>query len=710
MTSNISFRKMLTSEVRQRSYVPVILFFAFLIILPVGYLMALNQPVYFGDASSAAQQAEMLWSSRVAVTQSAFRGGAGLFFLGIAAFLCAVTGFEYLCARQKVDFYHSLALPRKELFLVQFTGGFLAGAIPYVVNAIIMLLIALGYGMVTGQTASILIMHLGWNLLFFLAVYSVTVLAMILVGRVLIGILLSILMLVYGPLVVAVYDVLMDLSFVTWVSGSRLDELAMRTSPLALAVRVLRSTDAGIAAQDWGPMAVFAAAAIMVAVLIYRRRPSEAAGNAYIHPWLYGIIKCVVAIPGALGFGFIFSLFGNADGKIWLVVGSLLGAVLAILVMEVLQNVDITGVWKNWLSSLIVLGGVALILAVTLADPFGYDRHMPARSRVKAMAIYSDDILGDVLAYGSGAKYTEESIADYAVADCDVIYDLAVAGREWTLKKQAENNSSASTSPLFAEVTETSSGQKEETVPVTVLFETGMRHIYRKYDVPRAKLEETVDVLTEDAAYREKIYPANQITAGQFDQITVTGWGDLFSDHSVSKVLVPEQRQKLIDALRRDLNQIPLGALRGKEPVAMLELGQSEARTKMETWRYQQENYITQYYYVYENCVETIAFLEEMGYRLDETFEASRMADEIEYVQIEWQEKSYSLSEKADIIWLIDHLAQMRWYGGSAENVYLTAYRHHGDEVYLNCRWTDESEAKQFLQGKEISANEEAVE
>lgn len=119
-------------------------------------------------------------------------GGDLPMLLCMAALLgivCAVSSFSYLHSRNKVDFYHSLPVKREKLFLYQM----LASVINYLIPAAVGMLLLMGVGAVKGAwtpaafgagLASVLV-----GLVIFLMSFALAALAMMLTGRILVGIL-----------------------------------------------------------------------------------------------------------------------------------------------------------------------------------------------------------------------------------------------------------------------------------------------------------------------------------------------------------------------------------------------------------------------------------------------------------------------------------------------------------------------------------------
>ena len=56
-----------------------------------------------------------------------------IILIGILAFAVGISGFQFMHKKEKLDFYHGLALKRHQLFAISYLAGLFLFLIPYIV-------------------------------------------------------------------------------------------------------------------------------------------------------------------------------------------------------------------------------------------------------------------------------------------------------------------------------------------------------------------------------------------------------------------------------------------------------------------------------------------------------------------------------------------------------------------------------------------------
>ena len=129
-------------------------------------------------------------------------------------------------------------------------------------------------------SANTILAGVGIHLLFFLLIYSTVILAMVFCGKTSIGILMSAFFLAVGPAVILLYRYLRRAFQPTWYDQlTDWDGLLTHSSPVA---RYIVNSPI----PWWEILLMIALTALItwIAVLLFRRRPSEAAGHALAFP------------------------------------------------------------------------------------------------------------------------------------------------------------------------------------------------------------------------------------------------------------------------------------------------------------------------------------------------------------------------------------------------------------------------------------------
>lgn len=121
-----------------------------------------------------------------------------LYAAGGFGFLAAISGFSYLHSRSKLDFYHSLPVKREIWYLVQYLSGLAMFGIPLLAGMGVNLSIGAIYhfldlsGVLTALWAVLVYLFL------YLLAFSVSTLAAMLTGRLLVSVLLAPVLAFYG--------------------------------------------------------------------------------------------------------------------------------------------------------------------------------------------------------------------------------------------------------------------------------------------------------------------------------------------------------------------------------------------------------------------------------------------------------------------------------------------------------------------------------
>ena len=177
MISRISFSKLTWDETKKLTWLTALQFLAFFFLIPFRMLLVL------AIRSSESSWREMQTPLETLAGQMGFGHIENTVFILAAGILCALVAFSYVHSQVRLDFYHSLALRRETLFAVKYLAGFLTFVIPYVICQILGLAAGVPYRAVSGTLALEVAVSTLQGLLFFLASYSGTLLAMMFAGK-----------------------------------------------------------------------------------------------------------------------------------------------------------------------------------------------------------------------------------------------------------------------------------------------------------------------------------------------------------------------------------------------------------------------------------------------------------------------------------------------------------------------------------------------
>ena len=176
MISKISYIKLIREDIRHRGWLAAL----------SGVLLFLSMPVYtLIYLDSYSEDPEVL--KEFAVTFSGFINGYNSAFLiiliGILAFAVGISGFQFMHKKEKLDFYHGLALKRHQLFAISYLAGLFLFLIPYIVCTVLTILVGAVKGIMTLSLAGECFLTMGTGILAFLLIYHTCIFAGMLTGR-----------------------------------------------------------------------------------------------------------------------------------------------------------------------------------------------------------------------------------------------------------------------------------------------------------------------------------------------------------------------------------------------------------------------------------------------------------------------------------------------------------------------------------------------
>ena len=226
MTSRNLFFKLAKEDLKRRVWLAALSILIFFFAFPVGMALRLSnveeqyqRALRYGETLMKLKSQALLEAAESLV--SSHGNGFTVFLMIMAAVVCGVSSFSYLHNKRKVDFYHSLPLKRETLFGVSYVMGILIPGLIYGLCLILSLTVAAAYGTPIGSLLKAAV--LGWlfHLFYFTLVYSTVVLAMIMTGNLVVGILGSSVFFFYFPMLAAIIIAYYSTWFITYADAFR---------------------------------------------------------------------------------------------------------------------------------------------------------------------------------------------------------------------------------------------------------------------------------------------------------------------------------------------------------------------------------------------------------------------------------------------------------------------------------------------------------
>ena len=559
------------------------------------------------------------------------KGGALAFMLTIAAVVLAASGFAYLHSKKKTDFYHSLPIRREMLYAVTCLNGFLYMAVAYLgfltIAAVMIRVKGVPFDWGSLYLASV------EHLCFFALVYMTAILSMLLTGNLVVGLLGTGVLFSWGPVICMTISAYFSEYFTTFYGDdSFLLALSERTSPVAWYVKACMSSQPGRMAL-WAMLA--AAVLFLLGMLLYRRRPSEAAGHAMAFPITEPIIRFLIAVPSSLLLGAMFHSMMYEDG--WTVFGLVCGLLLVSCIIEIIYHFDFKSLFAHKRQLLVSAVFVGVVFAIFRFDLFGYDRYLPATEKLASGGIYCDLLDPDATSqYHSTVEYTEgwygvtfDAMPSSTLADemqisddqgLELLHTIAAQGvhdaaqaRDRFLRGHGRSYDVEEGDEAFRNVT------------IAWHLRNG-RTVYRSYRVNVSGVRAALEAVYNLDAYKTAMYPVLSLTA---DDVAGINYKEE-DECSHVKLSGADVKAALLAAYQEELKALTSETRAHEMPIAEIQFKTNEQQALIQKLRDEGGNYtlFNHYYYypIYPSFTKTIALLRACGVEVGGTVTPEKTA------------------------------------------------------------------------------------
>lgn len=616
MTSKNLFYKLLIEDLKRRIWTIVLASIVFFLYFPVfGTLMIGNYNRNIYDSKD--------YKERLFERVLSFMGPEDYMVITITiigAIICGLSGFFYLHSRKKVDFYHSIPVRREFLFTITYINGLLIYFIPYVINVIVYSIVLKFNDLMNIELLTATLSAIGINLLYYTLIYTIVIIAVMLTGNFVISCFGTAVFLLYGPMLMMLKEIYLMSFFKTYYATntsflSVFNFLSPIGSYVDTAIWLNYSNHQGIFTRILTVILV-TVALIGVAVFLYRKRPSEAAGKAMAFRISKPIIKFLLTIPLALGGGIIFREITDRSSNGWFIFGLIFALVIVYAIIEVIYNLDIRSAF-NHKRQLLACGGIITVIACIFQfDLFQYDSYMPKKDNIQSMSV-SISGLDDSIMYhelelkseryeymsgeGFQLKYME-------LKNIDTAYDMAVTGLKNININEEDNNY------IYYNV--------------KYKLKSG-REIYRIYKLKALESYDMLSDLYANPEFKEGHYPIYKSDISKISRISC--YNKL---RNIEFSLDGNEKKELIDTYKEELSHLTLDEISKDYPVAVLSL---------------QYYNVDVNYNIYPSFEKTITFLKDHG------FDATRNIETKDIKQIIVNNYRLVTDEEYSVDYIVDN-------------------------------------------------------
>ncbi len=320
----------------------------------------------------------------------------------LLAVLTATQGFAYLFNRATVDFYESSPHTKKERFTAIYVNGLLIFYISITVSFILCFLSAGVMGAMNSAMIPQGIIQLLELMLLYSAVYSISTVASMLSGNLLVSMLLNGFLLLVEDVFYMAVDACGVTYYATWFNGNGEDRLHF-FSPMAcyitnhmpefysgtepFGMTLVRSHIEKNLGFDI-KLLLFFIIFTVVAFLLYKKRPMESAGRPFVYVRVGYAVKMIIAVFTAL---FTAIMMENVTGGDVPVVfaGVIISSALICVMMQALL---IDGNAKKKLYHIAISSAVIIaVVIVCRFDLTGYENYIPSENSIESCGLMSYD-------------------------------------------------------------------------------------------------------------------------------------------------------------------------------------------------------------------------------------------------------------------------------------------------------------------------------
>lgn len=362
MTLATSCKKLYIQEAKRNLFLPALSMFFVFVTFPFLFLIKISQVESEYGIRFGSMDGDMV-NDRYAVLDEVTCMNELLFT--VTVILAVINGmviFSYLSSKKKQDFYFSQPITKSTLFFIHVLQGIMNIVIPFLVNGILVLIIAA----VNSSVTSVFIQEVGKilciNFISYLSFYALTILAGVMTGKLMYHFLGTAVFLFYMPAVYYIVNVLFLEN--SGVLTGTLDKL-LYASPVTLSLKVIHKIEEYIYAdrrlfednyiqglttyieRDLLYLGVIFLIATGIAWFLYTRRNVEETGKVLAFKQSKAVIKGLLIVMATLGCPSLFVIFFDYSFKT-IIIGAVFGLIVGTILIDAMLEQSWTAFVRNW--------------------------------------------------------------------------------------------------------------------------------------------------------------------------------------------------------------------------------------------------------------------------------------------------------------------------------------------------------------------------
>lgn len=551
MMSKISYSKLIREDIKKRAWLLLLSITAFVIIIPILSAIQIEGALPGGVSGTYTNWKDVQsWF----VTEMGFSNKYIWFAVCAGGILSAITSFSYLHSKKQIDFYHCLPVKRETWYFVNCISGIVQIIVPYIIGYILMLIVGGMKGVASPKLIRQSGVVMGITILIFLLIYGTTSLAMILTGKLLVGMLGATIFLMWGSVIVALKNYTMLQLFENYMTEETVVGFVENMiggggwySPILIWERIKNYNHLG------KPMFPIVMAMILAIILIFavglfafKKRRMENVGKAIVFSKVESLVQIIITVTSGMFFAVIVSSQNQVKGmKVgWMYGIAMISVVIIYGVISFIYHGDIRMLFQKKIPLCICMAVTLGTLTIVRFDVLGYDKYMPDKNKIKMMAVDSYDV-NYLLNYRSQWENLDYKgqLAKLKTEEFNDIYDLI----EESVRGKNDDDT------------------EKSIINVGYYLNSG-RKIYRSYQVDEEKLFRCIDKMMLDEQYKSAVLNVGEIDASKINSIHFEN----IRTENLPIQLNEKEREDLFDAYCKDMEKYPLSEIVDGEIVGRL--------------------------------------------------------------------------------------------------------------------------------------------
>lgn len=570
MISRRSYWAKWLENIKRRGWTFVLCAAVMLLLGPV-FLSVNLTGLYNGGAFGAQTSEEMDLMMRTAFVSHIGFSQIWIFPALFFAVLFAVQGFCWLYSRQKMDLYMSVPVSSVKRYVMIWGNGIVCYAGLSFTGLLLCWATGAVFGVMSCYAAAQSMAAWAFQMLAFLAMYHVSLVAVMLTGNVLTALLGCVVLFSYEPAMRILYNHLKTMFYYSYCSADaermmRLPWLSPFAGTLDLFERVCYRDGylvgvPGTGGLTWqfgiqtGLLVICAASAGIFAYWLYRKRKTESYHRSVAFSPLAAVLELALLVPFGMAAGMAVAKM-SGDSGIFLFGGCLLGTVCGHAMIRLVYKRELKEVLGGKAVFAVSLTAAACFLGLFRFEWTGYDSYIPASREVRAVSV---SLESDYSAFGNyeeplweggSVDMEEELLEKMASENTETIESVLWLAKKWRDKGMPGTVRDFEAGADTGYISE-GAGKNENLRRWVVCYTMqGGRKVYRRFFADMEADQDKIDIIMKDPSYQRVRY---QIFSPMFEERL----GEMkisFADGR-TETLYTAEKGELLEALRTDFRQ-----------------------------------------------------------------------------------------------------------------------------------------------------------